>query len=170
MAIKISDIPPQGLTLEIGQKLDLFNEGSPSTKVAAVLSIKSSGSGLFRITGRVQAAPLLQCSRCLKMFSYTIDTEIDLELAPLNSLGIASEHELGKGELDTEFYDNNEIDPVEQVREQVLVALPMVSLHQPDCKGLCAVCGADLNETECNCKINSAETPGAFSALKDLLK
>jgi uncharacterized metal-binding protein YceD (DUF177 family) len=169
MTIKISDIPPQGLARELDQKLDLFDEGTASTIVIAVLNIKSSGSGLLRITGRAQASPQLQCSRCLKVFTQSVDTEINLELAPLNSFGTAAEHELIKGELDTEFYDGEEIDPVELVREQLLVALPMVSLHRPDCKGLCSTCGTDLNTAECNCKKNSPDALGAFSSLKDLL-
>jgi uncharacterized protein len=46
----------------------------------------------------------------------------------------------------------------------------MVPLHHPDCKGLCSVCGADLNEKECGCPKDPREAFGAFSSLKDLLK
>jgi uncharacterized protein len=170
MAIKINDIPPEGLTLELDQKLDLFDTGTASTGVTAVLSIKPAGGGIFRITGRAQAAPILECSRCLKNFSYPVDTELSVELAPENSLAAPPEHELVKGELEIEFYEGDEIEPVDFVREQLLIALPMVPLHHPDCKGLCSVCGADLNEKECGCPKDPREAFGAFSSLKDLLK
>jgi uncharacterized protein len=170
MTIKISDIPPQGLRLKIDLKLDLFDQGTASTAVTALLSIKSSKGGILRITGRTKATPQLQCSRCLKSFPFPIDTEFNLELAPLNSLGTSPEHELVKGELDMEFYEGDEIEPAELVREQLLIALPIVSLHRPDCKGLCSFCGTDWNEADCNCKKNPPETFGAFSLLKDLLK
>lgn len=170
MRIKINDIPPEGLTLEIDQKVDLFEEGTASTPCTAVLSIKPAGGGILRITGRVQAAPVLECSNCLKKFPCPVDTELSLELAPLGSLGTSPEHELVAGELDIEFYQGDEIEPLELVREQLLIALPMVPLHRSDCKGLCSNCGTDLNEAECSCRKDSPEALGAFSALKDLFK
>jgi uncharacterized protein len=167
MAMKINDIPPEGLTLELDEKLDLSGKGGALTAVKASLRIKPAGNGIFTITGRAQAAPLLECSRCLRPFSHAVDTEMHFDLAPLSLLGTAPEHELGKGELEMEFYQGDEINPIELVREQVLITLPMVLLHSPDCKGLCSVCGADLNEAECGCRKDSW---GPFSALNDLLK
>jgi uncharacterized protein len=170
MAIKINDIPPEGLLLEFDQKLDLFDTGAATTSVTAVINIKPVGGGVLRITGRAQAAPILECSRCLKKFPYPADTELSVELAPVKSLGPSAEHELVEGELSMEFYLGEEIEPIEIVREQLLIALPMVPLHHNDCKGLCSVCGTDLNEKECSCRKDTRKAPGAFSALKDLLK
>ncbi|MDF1519540.1 MAG: DUF177 domain-containing protein [Brevefilum sp.] len=34
-------------------------------------------------------------------------------------------------------------------REYLILAMPIKPICQPDCKGLCAVCGANLNETTC---------------------
>jgi uncharacterized protein len=170
MAMKINDIPPEGLTLELKQKLDLFDTGTASTVFAASLVIRPTGAGAFHIKGRVQADPELECSRCLKVFTYHIDTELDITLAPEKVLGTAPEHELGRSELDMEFYQGEEIEPLDIVKEQLLITVPMVPLHGPDCKGLCPVCGTDLNEKDCGCKKDSPGEFGAFSALKDLLK
>jgi uncharacterized protein len=170
MAIKIDDIPPEGLALELDQKLDLFETGTASTAFTAVLTIKPAGEGIVRIAGRIQAAPFLECSRCLKSFSYSVDTELSLELAPLRALEPSPEHELVKGELDREFYQGDELELVDIVREQLLLALPMVPLHRSDCKGLCRICGTDLNIAECGCRKDSPGASGAFSSLKDLLK
>jgi uncharacterized protein len=170
MVIKINDIPPEGLTLELVQKLDLFDTGTASTAFTANLSIKPTGSGIFHIAGRVQADTLLECSRCLNKFPYHVDTELSIDLTPTNALGTSPEHELDRSELDMEFYQGDEIDPLDIVTEQILITLPMVPLHRSDCKGLCAVCGTDLNEADCACRKDGLECFGAFSALKDLLK
>ena len=37
------------------------------------------------------------------------------------------------------------------VREAVILALPLKPLCSGDCKGLCPVCGADLNRSQCDC-------------------
>ncbi len=170
MAIKINDIPPEGLTLELEQKLDLFNEGTASTAFTAAITIKPTGAGIFNITGRVQAEPMLECSRCLINFPYKIDTGLDINLAPVSSLGTSPDHELERSELDIEFYQGDEIDPVELVKEQLLISIPMVSLHAPDCKGLCPVCGMNLNEADCGCPKEGRGEFSAFSGLKGLFK
>lgn len=170
MAIKINDIPPEGLRLELAQELDLFDEGTSSTAFTAVLDINRAGGGNIHISGRVQSKPVLECSRCLKSFGYTIDSELSIDLAPVLSLDRSPEHELNGGELDVEFYQGDEIEPLAIIKEQLLISVPMVPVHSPDCKGLCPVCGTDLNAADCSCRKGGKEGFGPFSGLKDLLK
>jgi uncharacterized protein len=169
MAIKINDIPPEGLTLELQERLDLFDTGAKTTAFSAVLSINPASEGILQISGRIRSAPELECSRCLAKFPFPVDSELAVDLAPVRSLGTEAEHELSGGELDTEFYEGDEIDPTEIIKEQLLISLPMVPLHSAGCKGLCTVCGADLNTTACGHEQNAPGGFGAFSALKDLL-
>lgn len=44
------------------------------------------------------------------------------------------------------------IDLTEELREDMLLALPQVCLCDTDCRGLCPQCGQNLNEHECSCK------------------
>jgi len=170
MAIKINDIPPEGLTVELAHKLDLFDNGVASTAFTAVLSFKPSGAGLFHVAGRIQAEPLLECSRCLKTFPYRIDAEVSVELAPASAVESSTDHELDRSELDTEFYQGEELEPAALIKEQLLIAVPMVPLHDVNCKGLCPVCGKDLNEAGCDCTRDDQGVFGAFSVLKDIFK
>ncbi len=88
----------------------------------------------------------------------------------MSAMGTSAEHELIGGELDLEFYQGDELEPLDYVKEQLLISIPMVPLHAPDCKGLCPVCGVDRNTTACGCRIDKPDGFGAFAALKDLLK
>jgi uncharacterized protein len=45
--------------------------------------------------------------------------------------------------------------------------LPQVLLCREDCRGLCPVCGADLNQTNCGCRRNGADP--RLEILRDLL-
>ena len=170
MAIKINDISPEGLTIELNQKLDLFDRGTETTAFTAVLSIQPVGSRNFHISGSVKSEPILQCSRCLKDFACQIDTALNIDLAPMSAMGAQPEHELVGGELDMEFYQGDEIEPLDFIKEQLLISIPMVPLHSNECKGLCPVCGTDLNSKECSCRKDGGGEFGAFAALKDLLK
>lgn len=169
MTIKINEIPPEGLTLTFNLKLDLFDGGSAPTECTAVINIKPLGGEALHITGSVSAKPTLECSRCLKAFIYPVDADVNIDLVPTKVLGMGTEHELGQAELDTEFYQGDELNPLDIVKEQILIAIPMVPLHRPDCKGLCPVCGKDLNAADCGCQKDASTQFGAFSSLKDIL-
>lgn len=172
MAFKINDIPPEGLTVELTDKLDLFEEGTATTPFKATVTFKAEGAGIFHVNGTVEATTELECSRCLKRFSFPVkEAAMDFELVPEGSLGQAAEHELGRGELDTEFYCGDEIEPKEFIREQLLLGIPMVPVHSEHCKGLCPVCGADRNETNCGCRIEATEGgTSPFAVLKKIIK
>lgn len=52
------------------------------------------------------------------------------------------------------------------VSEDIYLSIPSRFLCKDDCKGLCSICGADLNVTECNC---SGPTDSRWDALKELI-
>lgn len=54
----------------------------------------------------------------------------------------------------------------ELVREDIILSMPARFLCSENCKGLCPICGADLNEGECNCK---APADPRLEALRRLL-
>jgi DUF177 domain-containing protein len=68
------------------------------------------------------------------------------------------------------FYidESHLVDLGEALREYALLELPMHPLCKSDCKGLCPICGADLNAGDCGCK--SDESDDRFAVLKNLLK
>ena len=43
------------------------------------------------------------------------------------------------------------------VREALLLHMPMKPVCEPDCRGLCPQCGANLNETTCDCRPESID-------------
>ena len=59
---------------------------------------------------------------------------------------------MGEGDLETSYYSEDQIDLNELMREQFYLALPMKPLCRDECKGLCAVCGKNLNRETCDCK------------------
>ena len=52
---------------------------------------------------------------------------------------------------DANFFDGDEIELQELVRDTLLAAQPLSNICKPDCKGLCPVCGANLNHDDCGC-------------------
>jgi len=172
MAIKINDIPPEGLTVQVENVIDLQIEGAAPAPFSATITIKPEENGIFHVSGKASASPELECSRCLKRFAFPIrDAVMEFDLAPERLVNAPGEHELGPGDMDMEFYRGEELEPEEIIREQLLLAVPMVPVHSPDCKGLCPICGTDLNEATCNCRRNGLEhEESPFAVLKKIIK
>jgi uncharacterized protein len=85
------------------------------------------------------------CSRCLRPVVAPIDVTIEEEALP--SVDIDSGHALDRQtEPDALRLDeHHELDLAGSVREAISLAEPIAVLCRPDCRGLCLVCGADLN-------------------------
>ncbi len=119
------------------------------------------------VDGWVDLTIELACSRCLQEFEHpmqvtfeevfypTIDVITGLHLPPFDEEEIfpIDEHHL--------------VDLTEAVRQNVLLAIPMVTLCREDCAGLCPQCGHDLNLGPCECK---PEVDTRLSVLEKLLQ
>jgi uncharacterized protein len=65
----------------------------------------------------------------------------------------ASENaQLDPGDIDVVFYDGEHIDLIAPVCEQINLGLPAYPHCSPECRGLCAQCGANLNKGMCTCE------------------
>lgn len=108
----------------------------------------------FRLTGGVKTTLELPCSRCLEPFVLPVDAAFDLRFQPLAAVHAVKgeEVEIQEDDLATAFYEHDQIDLGQLMREQFLLALPMKPLCSVACHGLCATCGANLNRSTCDCK------------------
>jgi uncharacterized protein len=119
-----------------------------------------------RLVGSLTATVAFECDRCLAPLSAKVEQSFDLLYLP--PLGVGEEHELDDDDLAVSFYQGQAIDLDDLVREQVELTLPMARLCGEACRGLCAECGANLNEGQCACAAEAIDP--RWAALKDLTK
>lgn len=115
------------------------------------------------IVGQGEVSVDLQatCSRCLQEFIMPITATVDgFYVRP------GTEDELPEDQ-DFEFIDDRFIDVLPAVRSAIVVELPFAPLHDPDCAGICPMCGKDLSTGPCECEPDVSASP--FAGLKDLL-
>jgi uncharacterized protein len=120
----------------------------------------------FRLSGRVQTTLELPCSRCLEPFSWPVDETFDLRFQPRTAETVDPDRAIQEDDFSTAYYDDDMIDLGELMREQFILSMPMKPLCTEACRGLCAQCGANLNQTPCDCA-SGWEDP-RFAALKAL--
>ncbi len=70
-------------------------------------------------------------------------------------------------ELDEYKFDGVSADIDKSVADAILLELPTRMLCKDDCKGICTICGQNLNKGKCNCnKDGDGDSP--FAVLKDI--
>ena len=102
-------------------------------------------SGKIFIIGEHKFVAEFVCNRCLVRFQKEIKGTVHEQLAKEASLESESE----------EFYEikNHMIDMKEILEDALILALPIKVICDDDnCKGLCPVCGVNLNQEQCHCE------------------
>jgi uncharacterized metal-binding protein YceD (DUF177 family) len=116
--------------------------------VAYALHASRVGGGVL-VRGSASTRVAGPCSRCLE------PSEI-LLAAP----EVCQFHEEPAGET---------LDLAPQLREDLLVNLPLKRLCRDDCRGLCTVCGGNRNRRRCRCSVPAIEQ-GIWDGLDSIAK
>jgi uncharacterized protein len=110
------------------------------------------------VTGKYKGETTLDCVRCLRSFNHYIDWEMT-ELYAFNEKSISDSGLV--------VPEDAQIDLEPLIREYALLEIPINPICKPDCKGLCPVCGQDLNARDCG---HRPDFDGStFSGLRELL-
>ncbi len=134
------------------------------------LMLTNAGEGILA-TGIVRGHVVGTCDRCLERAEFDLAAEVDeyyLFHAPSQT------DSLGEDEDDVDFSlvgDDHTIDLTEALVSAVLMDTPFVVLCREDCKGLCPVCGENLNERDCGHAAQIEEerlSSSPFAALRNL--
>jgi len=124
----------------------------------------SRAADKFLVQGTIRGGIRIRCDRCLETFHRELESPFQVYLVARREGSDQEEIELLDEEMEVDFIKGNTIDLSDIVREQIYLALPMKSICKESCRGLCPVCGANLNESPCRCR--KAEGHLAFSKLK----
>jgi uncharacterized protein len=147
------------------EALEIEVEGVTFEKPIRVELVVSKNQDQLICQGQVTASAKLECSRCLAGYDYTVTSELSFVVDLAGDSDEARSEEEGYFVVDSSAAAF-EIDDL--VREAVLLSLPLKPLCSDDCKGLCPVCGVDLNRSQCSCV--REETDPRWDKLKGLSK
>ena len=147
-----------GYSHEIPFELDSVKlEDLKLQNFTGLVTIGRTPQGLV-VQGKFSADTTLECVRCLREFTHPLNWEFT-ELYAFNKKSVSESGLL--------LPDDMHIDLAALLREYALLEVPISPLHSPDCKGLCPICGQDLNVRDCGHRPEQDDSP--FAKLKDLL-
>lgn len=129
-------------------ELGLAAEGWPG-RVSGDFSVERSGERIT-VRGRVRGTARLECFRCLKGYELALEVPFEVFAERSGTGSRRDEIELVRDDY-MMFHDGRKLDLSGQVREALLLELPIAPHCREDCEGLCPRCGADLNDGPCAC-------------------
>lgn len=122
-----------------------------------------AGEKKLRITGGTDLTVIIPCDRCLT------DVPTKIELSFEKNVNTDLENGEDDGESDEANYiDGYHLDVEQLLYNEILVGWPMKVLCSEDCKGICSVCGQNLNEGSCDCEDTSLDP--RMSVIRDVFK
>lgn len=157
----------------LGGNLDLQGEVSIAERVAGEKQIVDTPpvhaqlhahreKGQIPVDGTLTGEVTFLCSRCLDRFRYVYTL-------PYQESFVQSHEPVLSGEEDAKgryLFSGDTVRLDDSIADLVLVQLPLIPLCQPDCKGLCPVCGTNRNRHSCECSTERLDP--RWEVLKEL--
>jgi uncharacterized protein len=124
-----------------------FDEGIELIDTMKVeLTLTKDAQTAVIVEGRMDGNVRMTCGRCLEDFIAPVTVGFAVIYKDKENV---TEDDRDSGVYE---YENNEIDLYPYLRETMILELPVKPVCSDDCKGLCPVCGKNMNETECKCE------------------
>ena len=175
MEIIVAEIPSEGLTIDCSRDEAWFSREALKEDAARFCiedilfhCVAYRMGQKVSIRGTVDLRCSTACTRCLETVHLELRGDFFYVLAPVQFRDDdqSDEMELAADDLETGVYDNGRIDLEPMIAEQVFLLLPVRVLCDENCRGLCPVCGTNLNLNDCGHEI-SAKADSPFAILKD---
>jgi len=142
-------------------KLDLDSDGPWISDEIKVKGELINNGRVLKIKGVIHATANYQCNYCLEDFI------TNMEIPFGDDYHEQSVDELDGG-ADVAYYNGDEIDIADLVRESMILAEPLKVACSKNCLGLCPHCGINRNHATCSCTDNVIDP--RLAVLSKLLK
>jgi uncharacterized protein len=141
-------------------EFDLDNHPNLHDDVQITVELEKRPPHYF-LKNRVRVAGRFLCDRCAK--------EIETSVLGESRSVFSSDEDMAARDEEIHLIaaDAKELDVTGDIRDTLVLALPMKLLCSEGCRGLCAGCGANLNEESCRCAAPGADP--RWEALRKLL-
>lgn len=133
------------------------------------LELYAGHPGVF-VRGELRGWLAVACSRCVERVEVPLEDRVEVTYLPSDQVPDPDQaddvDDAAADDVDLYPYEGEKIDLTTLLRERLIMAVPFAPLCAEDCKGLCSVCGANLNAGECGCDREVGDP--RLMALKDL--
>ncbi len=157
MLVNLSDVfSSEGMMANVTAELEMTSFKSRlgdfriTQKSPVNFVFSNIGVGRAKIEGTVELAFETGCDRCLAEVPTVLSLVFEREVASPDAVTEHSE-EGDREDDDLDFMEDYQLNVEAFVYNEILSNWPMKILCKNDCKGICKVCGQNLNLGECDC-------------------
>jgi uncharacterized metal-binding protein YceD (DUF177 family) len=136
-------------------------------RLSADLELVLEEAGTVRVKGRIQYAPIVDCSRCALGIPWAMKLDVDARFLPAGVNVVQREKNLSRAELDAYYLEDNVVDLESLINDAIHGALPLKLIATTDDGANCRICNVDLTEPQVYGTRQDTET-SPFAALKGL--
>ncbi len=149
LLINVENLPKDGSRVDVYIKEGNVSVEEITGDVHVNAMVHRSGNS-YDVKGFEEYDLRLTCSRCLKDIKQHEKRNFHLEFKKKANyaadVGLPRENELTEVEY---IVENNCIDLGSFLRDEIILSVPMKPLCSEECKGLCPICGVNLNKITC---------------------
>lgn len=153
MLVNLTDVfTSEGRTVNMDVPIEMetfscmYGEYPITEKSPIHFTFEYSSANRAKVSGSAEVTLDMQCDRCLKPVSQKISLAFEREVSPQ----IEGESEVSEDD-DLDIMEGYQLNTEVLIYNEILMNQPEKVLCRPDCKGICKVCGKDLNDGECGC-------------------
>ena len=133
-----------------------FEEDFEVGDLRGLITLARTQNGV-RALADVEGNIPMDCGRCLEPFTQELHSEIE-EIFTFAHRPLSEDEAI--------IPEDGNIDFAPIIREYLLLEVPFTPVCRPDCRGLCAICGQNLNNGNCEHVEKSADSRGDLIAVK----
>ena len=151
MKVDFRLVKPEGSEFnysELSEELELSVDGIEFPEPIEVEITGSMSGDELIFQGTVITKLEIECARCLDNYEAEISSKLQFVVQLLES---SQPHDSDDDDFVVLPKTAQEYDISQRVREAILLELPLKPLCSETCLGLCPMCGANLNESDCDC-------------------
>ena len=165
MLVNLSDVFTSQIgeeSKEIPLEMTVYQDGLQEypilEKTPVSFTFTNIGVGKVSVKGNARVVLQMQCDRCLKEVQQPVDLQFEIEVYTPDTEVEEADYQ--------EFMEQYSLNVEELISNEILMSLPAKVVCKEDCKGICKVCGNDLNLGECGC--DTFVPDPRMAAIKDI--
>lgn len=139
-----------------------------SNKPEISVTFTNIGTGNILVEGNFEITLTIPCDRCLQSVNVPLSVAFTHQVLSPEKENAASEKISNAEAFDEEqcFISGYELDTDALINNEILINMPVKVLCSEDCKGICPVCGKNLNQGDCGC--DTFVPDPRMAAIKDI--
>jgi uncharacterized protein len=168
--INIKDLETGPVTVQVNAAPEKLELDDPEFSFSTVTGDITFSLVRPRVVARgtLETDAKTHCVRCLSEATIHVKAPVHAIYENEKQIRDTRGEAVGPEEQVITPFNGDWIQPEQELREAIMLELPMLPLCSEDCKGLCVKCGANLNEGPCACDTKAEDVSPWKQALKEL--